>query len=238
MIACLCRWRSRVSPAIVALGVLTFFVLAPTRPMAGETKGWMDPTSVNEAKQAHEISHIYLVLKHHEIDLCDSSAWKVAETIQQESQKHALNPALVLAVIRVESSFRHRAVSTKGARGLMQVRDVIAPALAEQAQVEIEDTEKGLEDPVLNIKLGVFYLSYLKKIFNDLKLALTAYNWGPTRVQQIISNGEEPPRGYADRVLTAYQAYRKKGAPPKKASPSAEQEDSESCGAPQEKMRF
>src|SRR3972149_1779412 len=65
-----------------------------------------------------------------------------------------------------------------------------------------------LDDPVLNIKLGVFYLNSLKKNFRDLKLALTAYNWGPTEVRNRLQEDEVLPLAYAMKVLSTYQSYR------------------------------
>ncbi len=155
-----------------------------------------------------ELLKIYSVLKPQRPDLKDGWIWDISNTIFEESRRRSLDPMLILAVINVESSFEHGAVSTMGARGLMQIRPVFANALAEEADLETWQGEKSLDDPILNIKLGVFYLHSLKKNFRDLKLALTAYNWGPTEVKNRLHEDEMLPLEYAMKVLSTYRSYR------------------------------
>lgn len=155
-----------------------------------------------------ELLKIYSVLKSQRPDLKDGWIWDISNTILEESRRRSLDPMLILAVINVESSFEHGAVSTMGARGLMQIRPVFANALAEEADLETWQGEKSLDDPILNIKLGVFYLHSLKKNFRDLKLALTAYNWGPTEVKNRLHEDEMLPLEYAMKVLSTYRSYR------------------------------
>jgi soluble lytic murein transglycosylase len=135
----------------------------------------------------------------------------VAETIWQESRKYSLDPMLVLAVIKVESEFQSGAVSTYGARGLMQLRPDVAHALAEETDLDAWENENSLHDPVTNIKLGAYYLGQLKEKFGDLKLALTAYNRGPTWVQRMIESKTALPLDYARKVLNASHNYREQG---------------------------
>jgi soluble lytic murein transglycosylase-like protein len=183
---------------------LTLFILLsllfPTRPLA-ESK----------ARRLHETSRIYSTLRLSNRDLNDSSARAVAETIWRESKKHALDPILVLAVIKVESEFRPAAISSYGARGLMQLLPVVARSLVEDADVDSWEGEKSLHDPVTNIKLGAFYLGRLKEKFGDLKVALTAYNHGPTWVQKQIESKIALPEEYAKKVLSVSRHYREQG---------------------------
>jgi soluble lytic murein transglycosylase-like protein len=65
-----------------------------------------------------------------------------------------------------------------------------------------------LDDPELNIKLGVYYLHDLKKNFRNLTHALIAYNMGPTETKNRLENDIEISEGYATLVLTAYQQYK------------------------------
>ncbi|MBI2360711.1 MAG: lytic transglycosylase domain-containing protein [Deltaproteobacteria bacterium] len=215
--------RLRVLANAVLLGLL---FLIPSDREPDEIRARADLLAQAEAALQHDALQIYTVLKSNAIGLSESSLWDVARTILAESRKHAIDPTLVLAMIEVESSFRHRAVSRRGARGLMQLRPIVAVAFAEEAEVEIKDAKKSLEDPVVNIRLGVFYLGYLKKIFTDLEVALTAYNWGPTRVRKHISSGKELQRSYASRVLSAYRAYRKEGLLLKGSLPNEQQKNS------------
>jgi len=183
---------------------LMFFLLLslffPTRPLA-ESK----------ARQFHQTSQIYLTLQSSNMDLCRSSARALAEAIWHESKKHALDPLVILAVIKIESEFRPAAVSPYGARGLMQLLPAVAHSLAEDADLDAWEGETSLHDPVTNIKLGAFYLARLKEKFGDLTVALTAYNRGPTWVQKQIENRIALPEEYARKVLSASRIYREHG---------------------------
>ncbi len=105
------------------------------------------------------------------------------------SQIHQLSPSLVGAMIFVESGFNPKAVSHKGAMGLMQ----IMPRTGEWGATElgIEDfTLKELMDPEKNLMIGTWYLAYLKRINdgNDY-LALASYNAGHRNVSQWVREG-------------------------------------------------
>jgi soluble lytic murein transglycosylase len=155
-----------------------------------------------------KILKIYSILRTYRRELEETSAWAIAETITGESERYSLDPILVLAVIKVESDFHPGALSTVGARGLMQIRPFVAATLAEKVDLDQWEGERSLDDPILNIKLGVFYINYLKKRFRDLEVALTAYNHGPTDIESRLEYEEPIPLGYANKVLSAYQIYR------------------------------
>lgn len=108
-----------------------------------------------------------------------------------------VSPALVLAVIGIESAGKADAVSHAGAVGLMQ----LIPATAERFGVS------DSKDPVQNIRGGVAYLDWLLKEFNnDPVMVLAAYNAGEGAVR---ANGGVPPyaetRDYVPKVLAAWQ---------------------------------
>ena len=108
-----------------------------------------------------------------------------------------VSPALVLAVIGVESAGRPDAVSSAGAQGLMQ----LIPATA--ARFGVTDSK----DPAQNIKGGVAYLNWLLKEFDrDELMVLAAYNAGEGAVK---ANDGVPPyaetRDYVPKVLAAWQ---------------------------------
>jgi Transglycosylase SLT domain/Domain of unknown function (DUF4124) len=113
--------------------------------------------------------------------------------IQEHASQQGLKPDLVRAVIQVESGFNPRAVSPKGAMGLMQ----LTPSTA---------AEFGATDPfnpVQNIRAGVRYLRQLLDRYNqDEQLALAAYNAGPGAVDKYGS--KIPPyketRNYVDKI--------------------------------------
>jgi soluble lytic murein transglycosylase len=116
--------------------------------------------------------------------------------IDNMSKKYDLEPSLIKAVIKVESDWDSRAVSRKGAQGLMQ----LMPSTAKNMNV------KNPYNPEDNINGGAKYLRLLLDKFDgDLSLALAAYNAGPGRIEE---HGGIPPitetRKYVDRVLSLY----------------------------------
>lgn len=112
----------------------------------------------------------------------------------------ALEPALIHAVITVESKHNARAISQKGAYGLMQ----LMPATARRFHVKDKTSTEQ------NILAGSQYLRELLTLFNgDLNLSLAAYNAGPGAVQK-YSNRVPPYREtmhYVPKVLKYYQQY-------------------------------
>jgi soluble lytic murein transglycosylase-like protein len=89
--------------------------------------------------------------------------------IERAAARHGVAPALVRAVIQAESNYNPRAVSPKGAQGLMQ----LMPATAQRYGVT------DAFDPEQNVQAGVRYLAELMAMFNNnLTLALAAYNAG------------------------------------------------------------
>lgn len=117
------------------------------------------------------------------------------ELIYDTARRHAVNPLLVAAVIRVESNFDPRAVSAKGARGLMQ----LMPETASRFGFE----PSSLDEPEVNLEAGVRYLAWLGRRFGgDLPLVLSGYNAGHQAVERY---GGVPPfpetRAYVDSVL-------------------------------------
>jgi hypothetical protein len=116
--------------------------------------------------------------------------------IFEAAKRHSVNPQVVAALIRAESAGRARAVSHKGARGLMQ----LMPATAERFGTRKEK----LYDPKENIEAGIRYLSWLVEQFpNDLSKVLAAYNAGENAV---LRYGGIPPyretREYVRRIYT------------------------------------
>jgi len=102
--------------------------------------------------------------------------------IEKCAKSQQLDPALVKAVIAVESAFQPNAVSVKGAVGLMQ----IMPETGKRYGVVGDATrsiEQKLRDPAINLRVGTRHLRYLLVLFaDDLALALAAYNAGENAV--------------------------------------------------------
>jgi len=120
--------------------------------------------------------------------------------IQDASNRYQVDPALIRAIIMAESSYNPRAVSKKGARGLMQLMPSTAKAL-------------GVEDsfnPEHNIHGGVRYFKQLLDRFDgDTQMALAAYNAGSRKVRQY--NGVPPFKAthyYINKVFSYYNRYK------------------------------
>jgi len=136
----------------------------------------------------------------------------LAEALYNESQRYGLQPTLVMALIATESSFFNWSRSEQGAVGLMQLSPVTAEAMVRQwsaSGVRVKwSGEESLFDPVINLRLGLGYLSQLVRQFGDLKIALTAYNYGPTRVSEWLAECKPLPLAYANRIISLSQELR------------------------------
>jgi soluble lytic murein transglycosylase-like protein len=126
----------------------------------------------------------------------------VAHAIVDAAGRNGLDPALVLAVIHVESRFDAFAVSKVGALGLMQIVPSTGRELAKRIGVEWHGPQT-LFDPVANVRLGVAYLKQLRDRYGDTRMALAAYNWGPGRIDQRLRKGSPMPTVYPALVLEA-----------------------------------
>ena len=129
----------------------------------------------------------------------DSTTDHFDPIIREAAAKSQVDPLLVRAVIKVESNFNPKAVSRKGARGLMQI---------------MPDTARELRladpfSPKQNIAAGTKYLKQQLDSFGDIKLGLAAYNAGPGRVspQGMIAYIPET-QAYVARVLEYYRHYK------------------------------
>lgn len=136
----------------------------------------------------------------------------LAEVILDESMRYGLDPALILAIIETESSFRNWSRSNRDARGLMQILPATGEAVARKIDIEWEG-EASLYLPVVNIRLGTYYFSELVARFDSVELALAAYNRGPNAVKRIIGRGREPSRRYSRKVLSSYDQLRPRFSP-------------------------
>ncbi|QPJ63800.1 MAG: lytic transglycosylase domain-containing protein [Candidatus Nitronauta litoralis] len=138
------------------------------------------------------------------------TGFKDPENVQQiifdESVKYGFDPLFLTAVIVTESSFNKRAKSSRGALGLMQIRPATARGLVGEVDAT-GDEPLSLYDPEQNVALGAYYLSKLIARFGDLKLALEAYNHGPSRLGRILRKGKRPTR-YSSKVLRLYKEFR------------------------------
>lgn len=127
----------------------------------------------------------------------------MSESIADASIKFDVPPEMILAIIRIESSFDTLAVSNKGAIGLMQLMPATARQMAQELQIDWPGVEI-LEHPATNIEMGTYYFTKLLARFENLAVALAAYNHGPTRIADLEDARVELPMGYSRKVLRHY----------------------------------
>jgi len=123
---------------------------------------------------------------------------EISDLVEQTANRLQVDPQLVHAIIKVESEYDSKAVSTKGAMGLMQ----LIPETAQRFGVE------NPFNPKENIEGGVSYLKHLLNLFGgDLPLSLAAYNAGEGAVQR---SGGVPSfaetQSYVRKVTSIYQS--------------------------------
>lgn len=144
-----------------------------------------------------------------------------ADAILRAAEETGTEPLLLVAIMRVESSFNPYAVSPKGAKGLMQVMPSTGTWVAEQLGMTDFDVSH-LDDPEINIQIGAWYFSYLRNLFDNNSIAaLAAYNGGLGNVRRWLNeeiwSGQvddlmnipfPETRTYVQRVLSTVEVYR------------------------------
>lgn len=125
------------------------------------------------------------------------SKQEIHRAISVYAKLYQLDPALLRAVIQVESNFRQDAISRRGAVGLMQLMPPTA------AKLEVAN----IHDPLQNIQGGAKQLRHLLNLYHgNLRLALAAYNAGVHRVKDDVPRIRET-MVYIQKVLASYQTY-------------------------------
>ena len=150
--------------------------------------------------------HVRAFLQRNRIPFRHLDLRTLVDRVNQASARHRLEPAMVLAVIQVESTFRPDAISHKGAVGLMQILPRTGEELAAEMGVPWEG-EYQLLEPDLNIELGAYYLRKLLDRFDgDRTSALEAYFQGPNRLVAWRRDRDRTiPYLYARRVLPYWE---------------------------------
>lgn len=145
---------------------------------------------------------------------------KYSEYVEKYAEEYNLDENLVYSVIKAESKFNEKAVSHKGAKGLMQVSDITRDWAIEELKLEKEKVD--IFDPETNIKIGCWYLAKLHKEFGKLDLVIAAYNGGSGNVRKWLENHDYSKDGeklhnipfqetssYLDKVKKNYKNYKK-----------------------------
>lgn len=148
---------------------------------------------------------------------------KYENFVESYSEKYQVNKYLIFALIKAESNFNEQAVSSKEAKGLMQIMDSTAKDICKKLDITIsqEEISKKLLQPQFNINLGTKYISTLIAKYDSIELALAAYNAGSGNVDSWIKDGtlnsdgsniENVPyketNNYVRKILRDYKIYK------------------------------
>lgn len=146
-----------------------------------------------------------------------------SEIVTTYAEKYGVDSNLIFAVIKAESNFEENAVSSKSAIGLMQIVENTALDVARKNNIEIkqENIKEELLNVDNNINIGTKYLETLLKKYNNLEVALAAYNAGIGTVDNWINKGiinkdgsdiEKIPyketNNYVRKILRDYKIYK------------------------------
>jgi len=131
--------------------------------------------------------------------------------VRGHARNYHLNPALLAAVIEVESKFRADAKSSSGAIGLMQILPSTSHGIAVHTGGSSFRTE-DLYNPEINVRYGAWYLRHLLDKYDDERTALAAYNAGQDNVDRWLARGSgiryAETRAYVARVEKLKGVYR------------------------------
>ncbi len=141
---------------------------------------------------------------------------KYYEHINKYSSEYGIDSALILATIKVESDFNKNAVSSKGAIGLMQIKQETASYIANM----LNEKEFNLKDEETNIRYGTYYLKYLFERFESVQVVICAYNAGEGNVRAWLKDKTKSKNGktltvvpfletqnYLNKILKAHKKY-------------------------------
>jgi soluble lytic murein transglycosylase-like protein len=153
-----------------------------------------DGTLAAQNREAAERDAILLLVRSHRRTASEKWRRTLADAIYEESVAAEIDPLMVASIVARESSFKSQIVS----------RHVVARDVARRKQIDWKG-RATLMSPTLNVRLGILYYQELMDRFEGDRLkALTAYNYGPTRVSRQIRDGVFDGSVYAERIIDLY----------------------------------
>lgn len=122
---------------------------------------------------------------------------KNQSAVYKYCDEYDIQPSIIFSIIKIESGFDECAVSSKNAKGLMQITDNTAKYIANK----LNQVNYNLFSPDTNIKFGVYYIRYLTDKFADLATVITAYNAGEGNVTNWLENKDYSDDGIRLKVI-------------------------------------
>jgi len=186
---------------VVLLGGLLFYTFLPTAAKADQIVVLVDEHGhkiyVNTGETSSRVDWMTRSFRPSASAISGRVPANIDQLVEQTASRFQVDPELIHAIVRVESGYDPKAVSSKGAMGLMQ----LIPATAHRFGV------MNPFDPKQNLEGGVNYLKYLMGLFGgDLTLSLAAYNAGEHSVQRSGGIPAIPEtQNYVRKVTTIYQ---------------------------------
>lgn len=173
--------------------------VGPTRYQAAAQRVAIIRRRLSALRQSRPCAQFAAHLEHAMRQRSIRGARDVDSIVRAAARRWSVDPALVHAVIRAESAYDALAVSRCGALGLMQLMPATAATLGVNNPF----------DPIENVEAGTRYLRIQLDAFDDVSLALAAYNAGPSAVRRY---GGIPPypetQAYVSRVLAYWREAR------------------------------
>ena len=132
-------------------------------------------------------------------------AARISRAILAESEKYNFDPMFLVALIQNESGFHVHQIGGVGEIGLMQIRPDTAEWIAKKYGIRYHG-DKSLHDPAENIRIGMAFLSMLRKQFKkESQLYVSAYNMGARKVRALVEEATTPTI-YVGNVMRRYVA--------------------------------
>lgn len=159
--------------------------------------------------ELEEKLQILQVIEDFQIGFTDDEKKELAEVISLECKKYDYDPMFLMALILTESSFKRGQISSKGARGLMQIRPFVGRSLADKIGIEWRDSTT-LFEPGLNVQMGSLHLFEMILEFKDIRKAIISYNLGETALRSRVRLNKPLPKSFLNKVVDNYNMLKEK----------------------------
>jgi hypothetical protein len=197
-----------LSPVLLSKHGATVPKTKPNKPSPAHHASTATPTESPEVvsqvlESAETRAKLFTAISDCRPSLNERQRWRIVDAIREEAERHGYDPLFVMAIIEVESTCSPTANSPRGAVGLTQIKPSTARAVAKDLGLPWGGAN-ALEQPSLNIRLGLGYLAQLEEKFGDPYVAMAAYNLGPQKASRMSRQHAKGAR-YVKKILARYE---------------------------------